>query len=99
MAKANPPIEDHHVIRRNIAIPTGTVDGELMALDPEAGDVFGLDPVGTAIWEAIGEGARFDTIIERLCATHDVAPDTCRTDTRAFIAELAAANLVSVERS
>ncbi|MEN3972768.1 PqqD family protein [Sphingomicrobium sp. XHP0235] len=89
----------HHRIRQNRSIPTGAVDGELMALDPKAGEVYGLDPIGTRIWNAIGDGADLDQILDRLIDTHDVERDRCEADVRAFLAELESAGLVTVEAS
>lgn len=42
-------------IVRNDRIPTGEIDGELVALDLEQGDCFGMDRVGTLIWGMTAE--------------------------------------------
>ena len=86
-------------IRQNRSIPTGAVDGELMALDPKAGEVYGLDATGTRIWNAIGDGIQVDALIERLVDTHDVPRDRCERETLAFLADLVDAGMVLVDPS
>ena len=84
-------------ILQNRSIPTGAVDGELMALDPKAGEVYGLDPTGTRIWTAIGDGTSVDALIDRLVETHEVERERCERETLAFLAELVGAGLVLLE--
>ncbi|WP_343345191.1 PqqD family protein [Sphingomicrobium sp. XHP0239] len=98
MAEASAILLTDH-IRQNRSIPTGAVDGELMALDPAAGEVYGLDPTGTRIWNAIGDGIAVETLIEKLADTHDVAVERCRTETLSFLEELVDSGLVIVDRA
>ena len=96
MAEAD-PIGKSDFIRQNRSIPTGAIDGELMALDPARGEVYGLDPTGTAIWNAIGDGIRVDDLIASLVERFDVAPERCEAETLAFLAELRDAGMLVVE--
>ncbi|MCJ8191368.1 PqqD family protein [Sphingomicrobium aestuariivivum] len=96
MAKA-PPLTPETRIRRNETIPTGRVDGELMALDPRAGDVFGLDPIATLLWDRIGGGTTVAALVEAMVADHDVSPEQCLADILPFLEQAREAGLVIVE--
>lgn len=43
-------ISESTVVVRNETVPTGEIDGELVALDVDKGDCFGMDRVGASIW-------------------------------------------------
>lgn len=89
-------ITEADTIVRNDRIPTGEIDGELVALDLERGDCFGMDRVGTLIWAMTAEPVGVAAIIDRLVMEHEVERDTCRNDVLPFIGELAEAGLVRV---
>ena len=81
---------------RNQTIPTGVIDGEMVALDLDRGECFGMDRVGTLIWEMSAEPIRVATMIDRLAAEHGVDRATCAADVLPFLADLAEAGLVRV---
>ncbi|MEO6247746.1 MAG: PqqD family protein [Sphingomicrobium sp.] len=87
-------ITEASLIVRNDKIPTGEIDGELVALDLERGDCFGMDRVGTLIWAMSAAPVQVATIIDRLTEDHEVDRQTCRDDVLPFIGELAEAGLV-----
>ncbi|WP_265587669.1 PqqD family protein [Sphingomicrobium arenosum] len=97
MAKAPLNLTPDTRIRQNQAVPTGRVDGELMALDPKAGEVFGLDPIATIVWDRIGSGTTIAALVEAITQSHDVAPDQCLADILPFLEQAVAAGLVVVE--
>src|SRR5690606_35042645 len=47
------------------------VGGETVLLDMAGGQYFGLDPVGTRIWQLLGELGRLRDVHQRLCAEFD----------------------------
>jgi hypothetical protein len=73
---------------RNDALPTGEIDGELVALDLEKGDCFGLDRVGAAIWHIAESPRTVGEIADRLVETHDVERTRCLTDILPFVDEM-----------
>lgn len=89
-------ITEASLIVRNDAIPCGEIDGEMVALDLDRGDCFGLDRIGTLIWALAAEPMRVSALIDRLAADHAVDRATCRDDVLPFLAELADAGLVRV---
>ena len=88
------PITETSLLVRNDALPTGEIDGELVALDLDRGDCFGIDHIGTLIWRMAAAPVRAGAIVDRLVAEHEVERDACRADVFPFLAELADAGLV-----
>lgn len=87
-------VEENLCIVRNDAIPTGEVDGELVALDLEKGSCFGMDGVGSQIWEMASQPITVGQIADALTAKHDVSRDQCLSDVSAFIGDLLAEGLL-----
>ena len=79
---------------RNPDIPTGEVDGELVALDLELGSCFGMDHVGTAIWGMADKPITVGAIADGLTETHDVERSQCLADILPFVEELVAEGLL-----
>lgn len=81
-------------IVRNEELPTGEIDGELVALDLDRGDCFGLDRVGAAIWGLAAEPRSVGEIAEALVETHDVERSQCVADLLPFIDDMIEAGLL-----
>lgn len=89
-------INENSRIVRNDSIPTGVIDGEMVALDLAKGDCFGMDPIGTRIWALAATPGPLSTIVDQLVSEHDVDRATCSADVIAFVADLARSGLVRV---
>jgi hypothetical protein len=70
------------------------VGGETVLLDLKSEHYFGLDPVGTRIWQLLGEGAEQETVVETLLREYAVEADALRADVSDLLNELAAAGLI-----
>lgn len=68
--------------------------GEVVLLSLKTGRFFGLDTVGTRIWQMLTEGHSLDTIHSRLLQDYDVARDKLLADVGAFVAALESHELV-----
>jgi hypothetical protein len=89
-------IDENSRIVRNDSIPTGVIDGEMVALDLDQGDCFGMDQVGTRIWALAANPGPVSAIVDPLVSEHDVDRATCSTDVIAFVTDLARSGLVRV---
>lgn len=69
------------------------LDGEAVLLNVEDGVYFGLDGVGTQIWDLLVAGATEDEIVSQLQEEYDVEPAILRADIKAFLATLAVRGL------
>lgn len=74
------------------------LDGEFVMLDPDSGNYYGLNEVGSAVWRLIASPRRLDEVVAHVCATFEVAPDRCRADVEQLLAELASRQLVTVSK-
>jgi hypothetical protein len=73
------------------------LDGEAVILDLSSGTYFGLNAVGTRIWQLIERHGRLDAVLDELCREYDAAPDELEKDLLELVARLAEARLGEVK--
>jgi hypothetical protein len=78
----------------NSSVVSAELDGEMVLLDIESGIYFGIDPVGTIIWNKLSEGADVEVIISSILSEYDIDADTVRADVATFIETLRDKNLI-----
>jgi len=71
-----------------------TIEGETVLLHLERGVYFGLDPVGTRVWEAVVQHGSARAALPRLLDEFDVSPDTLAADVLRLLEELLASELI-----
>lgn len=73
------------------------VGGEAVLLDLASESYFGLDAVGTRIWQLLQEHeGHLPAVHAAMLDEYEVQPDQLNGDLRALIAELARAGLVTI---
>jgi len=72
------------------------VDGEMVLLDMESENYFGLDEVGTAIWQAMQEHGSLQEVFDDLLKQYDVEAEVLEHDLSDFIGKLVESGLVEV---
>lgn len=85
--------EDTPVVRADSAIST-EIDGELVALDVTRGICYGLNRVGTRIWQLIETPRSAREIADILVPEFEVSTEVCTEQTLDLLRDLAAAELV-----
>ena len=73
------------------------VDGEMVLLDMNSENYFGLDVVGTDIWNAMQENTNLNDVLALLLEQYDVKEDILRKDLLIFVDALEKSGLVKVE--
>ena len=73
--------------------------GESVLLNLQTEEYFGLDDVGTRIWQTLTEKESVQTAINALQAEYEVEPEQLRQDVENLIAELLANGLVEISDS
>lgn len=73
------------------------VAGEAVLLNLASERYFGLDPVGTRIWNLLGEDGRLQSAFDALCREYDAEPARLQADLLDLVAQLAEAGLVEVD--
>lgn len=73
------------------------LDGEAVMLDLETEKYYGLDEVGTRMWELLDEHGDVEKVIGLLLEEYEVAEDQLRTDMGELISQFAEHGLVQIE--
>ena len=73
------------------------VDGEMVLLDMESENYFGLDEIGTAIWQAMQEKETLKEVFDVLLEQYEVEPEMLEKDLSDFVGKLVESGLVKVE--
>ena len=74
------------------------VDGEMVLLDMNSENYFGLDEVGTAIWQAMQECGSLDEVYQVLLEQYEVEPEVLQKDLLDFAQKLSDSGLVDIEK-
>lgn len=72
------------------------VGGESVLLNLDSERYFGLDEVGTRMWQVFAEGGSIRAACDQLLAEYEVAPEVLEGDALALLGELAAQGLILV---
>ena len=67
-------------------------------LDLREGRYFSINPVGTAIWQQLEQGAERQTILDHLAAQFDAPADRLEKDLDGFVGMLDQKGLIDVRR-
>lgn len=70
------------------------VEGEMVLLNLQSGTYFGLNGVGTEIWNQLAQQKTFDEIQQHLLARYRVAPERCEAEVLALLTKLTERGLV-----
>jgi len=74
------------------------VSGETVLLDLESENYFGLDEVGTRIWQLIKETNDLQAIYQTLLAEYDVSEERLQQDLDTLLGEISGLGLVTLEQ-
>lgn len=73
------------------------IDGEKIILDLSRGIYYGLNPVGSDIWDHMQSAATIDEIVDAIVNEYDVDRSQCLKDTLRLIQDLQEKELVNVQ--
>ncbi len=83
--------------RPALGVHTRRFDGELVIVDLERGDYFGLDEIGAEVWEGVARGDSLDEIVRRLETVYEASPKELETDAGALLRVLVDRGLLVVD--
>jgi hypothetical protein len=75
-------------LKRNPEIISSKIDDEVVMMSIEEGKYFGLDPIGSIIWELLEEPLSLENIIPKLVEEFDVDEEQCFQDSSSFILDM-----------
>ena len=72
------------------------LDGEVVMMSVEKGSYYGLDPVGSRIWELLEAPRKVSEVVDELLDVYEVEPEVCQRDTVSFLEALIDEGLAEV---
>ena len=91
-------IDETSRLKRRDHLLESDVHGEVVALDVDKGQCYGLNSVGSEIWRLLERETSVAEICAELVARYEVDPATCRADVFRLVGELNDEGLVTVVR-
>src|SRR5690349_14110408 len=83
------------IVTRNGAVIETEIDGEVVALNIDTGNCYGLNPVGSRVWNLIATPTRISDICAQLVTEYQVQADTCEQQVTDLLEELRAEGLIT----
>jgi len=78
-------------------VASAELQDEAVLLNLKDGVYYGLNPVGSRVWELVQEPRTVGEVCDTIASEYDVEPDRCERDVVSLVQELAASGLVEVE--
>ena len=75
---------------------TSTIDNDLVMMSLEKGTYYGLDAVGSHVWDQLAQPVTVQTLCHQLTEMFDVDLEQCQQDVLAFLTELQKENMIHV---
>jgi len=74
------------------------LDGEAVLLNLETGTYFGLNEVGTRMWNLLQQHSALQRVFENMQEEYEVAPEVLEQDLLRLVGQLCAQGLIRVAR-
>lgn len=84
----------NEIFIRDLELTYNELDGEVVMMSLEKGEYYGLNNIGSRIWELLSKPLSIRELAEKLVAEYQVNIDQCIEDIRPFIDELVQKGLV-----
>ncbi len=78
-------INSDSLIKRNEAIISSEIDGKTVMMDLNFENYFGLENIGTRIWQLLVNETSLEALCEKLTDEFDVEIDQCIKDVLPFL--------------
>ena len=79
---------------RNSKTISGRLHDEMVAMDPDKGKYFSLNPVATSIWEKLDKELTIEELCNMLIEEYDVDPDQCYSEVNEYLNEMIKLGLI-----
>lgn len=83
-------------LKRRPDLVASNMDGETVMLDMESGQYFGMDAIGSVIWDKLQMPTSVADLCHALQAEFEVDAKTCEQDVSEFLQELVENGLLEV---
>jgi hypothetical protein len=85
------------MLQRKPGMLFNEIDGEVVMLSIENSEYYGMDKVGSRIWQLLENPMQFKELVNRLMDEYDVAEETCRQETMDFVKKMTEKKLLNME--
>ena len=89
-------ISTESIVNQIEDIIASDIDDEVVMMSVEKGQYYGLDSIGSRVWELIGKPIKVSELIDALLLKYDVDRETCERDVLAFLEKLHADGILKV---
>jgi hypothetical protein len=97
--KAESKVTLKSAISRNPEIIHSVMDDEIVMMSVDQGLFFGIDKIGTHIWNLLETPIIVEELIEKLVAHYTVEREVCEIDTLLFLNDMLLKKVIMVEEA
>lgn len=72
------------------------IEGQTVMMSIENSKYFGMDEIGTSIWNNLTDSISFSQLIEKLLEEYDIDREICEKDTRDYLDRLLDFKLIKI---
>ena len=90
-------ISPETVFRKSAELLESDVDDEIVALDVNKGQCYGLNAVGSRVWKLLDTPMSLHEICLSLQDEYEVAPEVCQAEVSRLLADLQSEGLVEAQ--
>jgi coenzyme PQQ synthesis protein D (PqqD) len=84
------------LIHRDPEIVHSAIDGEVVMMSIDQGEYFGLDAIGSRIWNLLEKPTRLGELCRLLADTFDVDAERCRREVAGFLGDIEKCGLIRI---
>jgi hypothetical protein len=85
------------LLQRKPGMLFNEIDGEVVMLSIENSEYYGMDKVGSRIWQLLESPLQLKELINKLMDEFDVAEEKCRKETLDFVKKMTEKKLLNLE--
>ena len=90
-----PILSSANIVSRNASVIEAEIDGEIVALNIDSGNCYGLNAVGSRVWNLMAAPMRISDICAQLVTEYQVQTETCEQQVMDLLEDLRAEGLIT----
>jgi len=84
------------ILQRKADMLFNAIDGEVVMLSIENSEYYGMDKVGSRIWELLEQPLSLNDLVKKLMEEYEVSEEQCALDTLEFLRTLTEKKLLRI---
>ena len=90
------PLDSNSIITQKQGLVVSEIDGETVMMSVERGNYYGMDLIGSRIWEIVKEPQSLNDIVKHLTKEYNVSKDQCEKDVIEYLIKLSEENIIEI---